>query len=1719
MFKYCLISGKVLARLQSYNNYNYEKREIIMNNRFTEKRAWHRFLALVLALSIILTSVDVNTYTTYGSEGADSRVDSYTEYTGDITNIQEKLGLSLENWHLMDTDSQPVISDNGMIVDFSGEKFDYETEAGVQCGADLHYNVTGAASGDYFEFVFPEGIDDVHLADGYTSDVADVSFESAGADGTQTRVKVELSEDGEYSGDIPLEFVISQSGEYTVTLQTFQNGNTNKYTVIAPLKDQGLIVMPENQTSEDTDSPEEDAETENQNTDKTTVVYDSDDAQEDVAVSAPEVNFTIQADIKFDENVDGVDWKSITRQATFEQPIKITAIYTDDNDVEQTIDYYAQDSLPKDSFYMNIVHDGDGQGTIYISNVSNYITVDNKTFHVNQYSVKVDSEYPYYECEAAEINDNIDSANKHVITLSNTLKTEKLVLNPTVSGIDSDTTQFTMNAIFSNPSDKIETAENNKKLSYKVSAESPKAIMVPAGLKYSVTQETQKGYKLSDEYTINTEYTNKDGQPVIEKSSSKNFAEGTIESGKTTTITTVNYAQNLSKSFSVKWVDNNNSERPTLSADNFKIMYRVKNSQEEDEAEWTEITAAELSKLGISSLPQFDMSKASEGRYTYTGLPGVDAEGHPLEFKVGVSKEPDGYTSSVDETDSQTTFTFRKTVDFSAGISWLDDSDKENKRPEDITLNMYRRIDGGKYEKVEIPENSLNIPDSGNEWTFSVTGLPRYDDNNNEYDYVIVQGEISYDGDGVMSVNTTPVEHYKTYYNNGSGNYGNDTELCHNNGTVRERIYDTASFTAEKVWKDGDTKESERPAATVTLYRYPVTGDKDAGIDEMYNSGKAARVRYRLSENTEILLSYKLKNITNEKIEFNNFTIPELPENFELPAYDEQGHKYVYFVREIVDSDNYDTNYTVGDNKYSQGVPAGGTITNVRREKAQISVNKLWQCPSDLGDIDGASVQMKILAPNPTTDKMEELTVYSSANGSYDVPTGDEKTNAQTINGFTTGVSSITGSFYVNIFDSDGNAYDMSKAVIQEIAITDKNGTKINVAYSEAKSGTGSFDLNGHRYNSASSYIGETSSEDGMRRFSYRETNTITGERNYTIVKNWDIPKEKREDVKSVNFKLSRRSTGSSDVEFIQVINQEREDGLWSISASGDDNWSVVIAKLPKYDENGYAYQYRAEESSITFSDSDKTLTMSQVANDKNWHVDHYRTDDKTTARNYTYGESQEKYFSITKEWNDNGDTSGRQDVVVRVYRKSDIKDALTNASIKDKSTYITLDVSGKLGKIQYAEYTLSSAQDWYRTIALSDVEVKMQKNEQLKGNAEKYNLSDYITLEYKVYKAGSSDIGAPAAMYTYEDLMNAVSSNTASTVSGVVSNSVRHYNVSAYNSADGRSVRISNVRTGEVTLDVTKNWRDGSNANNTRPENVRFSIYCDGSLLATPTDGQIQVKGKGASWDSENGVVTVSTSQEGNDTADTWSFELTGLPLFSENCIPHTYDVEEIRTSAGSKYIVEKNASEVKQVGNYADSVGYNFTFTNTISDTIDHFAYKYWKDAATKGEDRPDLYLVLYRAYKKDKDKDSSYVPYTDYKDQIWTRGVDGDSHDWKITVKDLPRYDKNGKEYIYQFRESMNNDGVTVYGKYTMSSKKVEEKLPDGTTDTHEEFINTLTDTMSVSGDKTWLGLDNYHITVADLPSPEIELYRSVDSVAISGLLTKTDSDVNALVEAAR
>ena len=134
-----------------------------------------------------------------------------------------------------------------------------------------------------------------------------------------------------------------------------------------------------------------------------------------------------------------------------------------------------------------------------------------------------------------------------------------------------------------------------------------------------------------------------------------------------------------------------------------------------------------------------------------------------------------------------------------------------------------------------------------------------------------------------------------------------------------------------------------------------------------------------------------------------------------LPGHDGAGRKFTYFVRETLtgtNKDNYNVSYshthesetgTVTDS-YDEGAPYGGTVTNTRREKAMVTVDKTWRNPEGLTEIDGASVQLVLCANGDPTKPME---VYKADEGSYEILTGDNLKEAQTATGFTETIPTV----------------------------------------------------------------------------------------------------------------------------------------------------------------------------------------------------------------------------------------------------------------------------------------------------------------------------------------------------------------------------------------------------------------------------------------------------------------------------------------------------------------------------------------------------------------------------------------------------------------------------------------------------------------------------------------------------------------------------------------
>jgi len=197
-------------------------------------------------------------------------------------------------------------------------------------------------------------------------------------------------------------------------------------------------------------------------------------------------------------------------------------------------------------------------------------------------------------------------------------------------------------------------------LSYNPVTENPTKVYVPIGIKYEVTQEKKEGYRLDAKYsTVKTE----NGQQSDPMESSGG-AEGIIEAGTDVKVTTVNYAQNVSVDFDVKWIDNNNVNRPTLTRDNFVLKVKT------NTGDWTEVTSENYSSLlNIEKEPGWVQSTTEPGKYSFTGLPAVDADGNALSYQVEIKDiENKNYlaVSSDDKDTGKRTFTLEEQTDFSA---------------------------------------------------------------------------------------------------------------------------------------------------------------------------------------------------------------------------------------------------------------------------------------------------------------------------------------------------------------------------------------------------------------------------------------------------------------------------------------------------------------------------------------------------------------------------------------------------------------------------------------------------------------------------------------------------------------------------------------------------------------------------------------------------------------------------------------------------------------------------------------------------------------------------------------------------------------------------------------------------------------------------------------------------------------------------------------------
>ena len=330
---------------------------------------------------------------------------------------------------------------------------------------------------------------------------------------------------------------------------------------------------------------------------------------------------------------------------------------------------------------------------------------------------------------------------------------------------------------------------------------------------------------------------------------------------------------------------------------------------------------------------------------------------------INIATATDGKTTVEDEDDMPV----NPDVTINVNKNWQDNDNQDGKRPEKITVELYRNNENEPVETVTI--------DASTDWKYVFSKLPKYDENKNEITYKVVEGT---------------VPEYDTEYEI------TDNEVEIYNHHTPEKI----SISGSKTWDDADNQDGKRPES-ITVKLLANGQEKDSktvtandnwswsftGLDK-YNSG--TEIVYTISEDTvadytTVVDGYNITNThTPEKISISGSKTwddadnqdGKRPESITVRLFAD-GTEVTS--KTVTANDNWSWSFT-GLDKYNSGteivytisedtvadyttVVNGYDVTNTHTpEKISISGSKTWDDASNQDGKRPSSITVRLLA-------------------------------------------------------------------------------------------------------------------------------------------------------------------------------------------------------------------------------------------------------------------------------------------------------------------------------------------------------------------------------------------------------------------------------------------------------------------------------------------------------------------------------------------------------------------------------------------------------------------------------------------------------------------------------------------------------------------------------------------------------------------------------------
>ena len=648
---------------------------------------------------------------------------------------------------------------------------------------------------------------------------------------------------------------------------------------------------------------------------------------------------------------------------------------------------------------------------------------------------------------------------------------------------------------------------------------------------------------------------------ITDVENEKDHKQATITNTFTTPTDTINIIANKI------WNDNDiqASRRPE------NLILVVKNGNQE--VKTVEITKDDMVEettnqwsVEITGLPKYN-DNGEEIQYTVEereknpeDLKFYEAEENP----VLVEDNQATIRNSFVKPDDTTTVTVSKV--------WNDNNDVNGKRPESITLQVK---DGEHVVKEQVVNvDNANNGDTNN-WTYTFTELPKYDDNGQEIVYTVSEEEVNTDD-------------LKFYTNDGvTGDMTTGYTITNTFTVPDERI----ELTVNKVWEDNDTQANRRPGTIVINVKAENADNNDSeAIIDTYELNT-------LTETSHTFTGLPKYNSRGDEIQY---TVEEQEKN---PG---DLHFYTTVVGEVIDVD--------ADSKQA-------TITNTFEkpdDTTEVTVTKVWDDNNDEAQKRPVSINLQLKNGNATVK--EQVVNVSNAvsgdtntwqytftdvekyndNGQEIVYTVDEtEVNNNDLQFYT---KKLEGTTVTNTFTQNTEKVDIPVKKIWEdneiqaqrrpesiIIVLKANGvenqryelTKENADVSDENIWTYTFtELPKYdQYNNIINYtIEEVEKTQGDLKFYTGKVDGTTITNTFTrptetiridVNKTW-------EDQENV---YNKRPTS------IRLEVKQGETVIKSEVVTQDDNWQTTFTDLPKYDDNGQEIVYTVDEEEVSSND------------------------------------------------------------------------------------------------------------------------------------------------------------------------------------------------------------------------------------------------------------------------------------------------------------------------------------------------------------------------------------------------------------------------------------------------------------------------------------------------------------------------------------------------------